>query len=117
MKDHQENGHTRPVSDPHKEIRTKTHSNLMNENSSKNTSENHRKRKMPGAKDLARHYGGRFYYEYLSHIRLQATHKKHESWMAKSSHKRATLTSLPPSQRAPQNEIALPQLAKELAEN
>jgi hypothetical protein len=32
VKDYQENGHTRPISDPHKEIPTKTHSNLMNEN-------------------------------------------------------------------------------------
>jgi hypothetical protein len=45
MKDHKENGHTRPISDHHKEIPTKTHSNPMNENSSKNTSENHRKMK------------------------------------------------------------------------
>jgi hypothetical protein len=50
VKDHQENGHTRPISDPHKEIPTKTHSNLMNENPPKNTSENCRKRKMWGAK-------------------------------------------------------------------
>jgi hypothetical protein len=27
-----EDGHTRPISDPHKEIPTKTHSNQMNEN-------------------------------------------------------------------------------------
>jgi hypothetical protein len=32
VKDHQENGHTRPTSNPHKEIPTKTQSNPMNEN-------------------------------------------------------------------------------------
>jgi hypothetical protein len=32
VKGHHENGHTRPISDPHKEIPIKTHSNPMNEN-------------------------------------------------------------------------------------
>jgi hypothetical protein len=53
VKDHQENGYTRPICDPHKEIPTKTHSNPTTEKSSKNTSENHIKEKCSVLKDLA----------------------------------------------------------------
>jgi hypothetical protein len=41
------------MSDPHKEIPTKTHSNSTTEKSSKNTFENQIKEKRSGLKDLA----------------------------------------------------------------
>jgi hypothetical protein len=41
------------MSDPHKEIPTKTHSNPTTEKSSKNTFENHIKEKRSGLKDSA----------------------------------------------------------------
>jgi hypothetical protein len=91
------------------------HSNPMNKNSSKNTTENHRIRKMPGAKDLSRDWEGGFHYEYLSQIRLQATHKKHKSWMAKSSSKAPTLSSQLLSQTSPKMKEHSHLLAKELA--
>ena len=76
-------------------------SKSMNQKSLKNSSENHQKGKTSGTKDLAQDWEGRFHYEYLSQIRLQATHKNHKSWMAKSSNKERTLSSLPLTKSTP----------------
>jgi hypothetical protein len=54
VKDHQENGNTRPISDPHKEIPTKTRSNPMSENPPKIPPKIAEKEKCREQKDLAR---------------------------------------------------------------
>jgi hypothetical protein len=53
------------------------------------------KRNMHEIKGFDTRLRGSIHYESLSHIRLQATHKNHISWMARSSNKEPTLSSLP----------------------
>jgi hypothetical protein len=55
VKDHQEIGHTRPMSGLHKNIPTKTYSNPMNKKSSKNIPKIEKKKKRTGLKDLAQY--------------------------------------------------------------
>jgi hypothetical protein len=64
------------MSDPHKEIPTKTHSNPTTEKSSKNTSENHIKEKHSGLKDSAQDYDEGFT---MNHIAISSYKPLQES--------------------------------------
>jgi hypothetical protein len=116
MKDHQESGHTRPISDPHKEIPTKTHSNMMNKNPPKIPMKITEKEKCREQRiwheieteDFTMNILAKYGYKIL-------TRNTNLGWQ-KAQTKSHTPT-FPLSPRAPQNERALPPLAKELAEN
>ena len=100
VQDHQEKSHKELMCDPFQEIREETPPNLTNRNSSKNTSQNAEK-KNARDKRIWHKIKMKMSYELLSHIRLQALHKNHKSWMAKSSHKDLTLSSLPQTKTSP----------------